>query len=148
MYGWLIHLWTHFKTKMQCQRGFVITSAVAGSALLVGTAATATAASTAGILGGVAGAVTLASTGIGLATAAAVYTGAYFGIKGLMGGGGDQPQQQQQPGFDPYAEQNKATAAAKEETKRRRVAIAKNQTNLSRGEQEEAKLGTTGLLGS
>ena len=136
----ILYLWTHFKTKMQCQRGFIITSAVAGSALLVGTAV-----GGAGLVaaGGVA---TAASLAIGAVTAAAVYTGAYFGLKGLMGGGST-PEQQAQPGFDPYAEQKQAQASADEKTKRTRIAAAKNSTKLSDPD-AEAKLGTTGLLGS
>jgi len=124
---------------MKCQRGFIITSAVAGSALLVGTA-------TAGGLVAAGGVATAASLAIGAVTAAAVYTGAYFGLKGLMGGGST-PEQQAQPGFDPYAEQKQAQASADEKTKRTRIAAAKNSTKLSDPD-AEAKLGTTGLLGS
>lgn len=134
----LIHLWTHFKTKMQCQRGFIVSTTVAGSAIAVGIAgAVTTSALGAGLVAG----------GIGLAVAGAVYTGAYFAVKGLMGGSGDY-QQQEQEGFDPYAEQRKAETSANARSKRTRIAVAKNQTNLTRGNQEEAKLGTTGLLGA
>ena len=48
--------------------------------------------------------------------------------------------------FDPNAEKAAATERADEEAKRKRVGAAKNTGKLSQ-ENDEAKLGTTGLLG-
>jgi hypothetical protein len=111
---------------------------------LVGTALTLGAASTAAGTG--IGALSLAST-IG---AAAVGAGAFFGGKMLLSslsGGKDQGGgQMAAPGFDTSAQSAAAADRATEETKRRRVAVAKNKTLLN-DPNKEATLGTTGLLG-
>ena len=133
----ILFLWTNFKAKMQCQRGFVITAAVAGSALVIGAVG--------GI--GLTGAVATAATwAVGAGVAAAVYGAAAWGVSALMSGGESAPGQQQQAGFDYAAQDRAAKATADEKTKRTRIASARNKGMLNSG--EEAKLGTTGLLGA
>lgn len=113
-----------------------ITTAV-GTAVTLGAASTAAGSGIAGL--------SLASTiGAGVVGGGLLYAGSKL-MKGLSGP--DLPQQQQGPQFDPYAERQAAQDRADEETKRRRVAAAKNKGILS-DPGDEAKLGTTGLLGA
>ena len=79
----------------------------------------------------------------------AIGGGLLYGANKLMSGlsGPDLPQQQQAPGFDADAERRKADVKAEEDERRRRVGAAKNKGVLS-DPNDEAKLGTTGLLGA